>query len=65
MLHRDRYIQNAMRAVNQALGRIIRHRNDYGAVLLADARFSGLHHMLSTWIRPHLMNGGFRESMSR
>jgi regulator of telomere elongation helicase 1 len=29
-----------MRVVNQALGRVIRHRNDYGAILLADERFS-------------------------
>lgn len=61
-----RYMQNAMRAVNQAVGRIIRHRNDYGAVLLADARFSGLHRMLSSWIRPHIRpHGGFTESMLR
>ena len=32
------YSQGAMRAVNQALGRVIRHRDDYGAVVLADER---------------------------
>lgn len=26
------------RAVNQALGRIIRHKDDFGAVILADSR---------------------------
>ena len=29
----------AMRAVNQAMGRVIRHRWDYGAIILADKRF--------------------------
>lgn len=28
--------RQAMRAVNQAMGRVIRHRWDYGAVILAD-----------------------------
>ena len=34
------YSQTAMRAVNQGMGRVIRHRNDYGAIILADARFA-------------------------
>jgi regulator of telomere elongation helicase 1 len=33
-------VQQALRAVNQAMGRVIRHRWDYGAVLLADERFA-------------------------
>ena len=33
------YVQQASRAVNQAMGRVIRHRNDYGAIILADERF--------------------------
>jgi regulator of telomere elongation helicase 1 len=43
-----------MRAVNQAIGRVIRHRNDYGAVLLADERFASvsLQQQLSLWLRP-------------
>jgi regulator of telomere elongation helicase 1 len=45
-----------MRAVNQALGRVIRHRSDYGAIILADERFafSRVQSQLSVWIRPHV-----------
>ena len=48
------YSQTAMRAVNQALGRVIRHRDDYGAVILADERFAygNVRGSLSVWLRP-------------
>ncbi|TMW51728.1 hypothetical protein DOY81_003220 [Sarcophaga bullata] len=47
------YALDATRAVNQAIGRVIRHRNDYGAILLCDVRFqqSSQVHQLSKWIR--------------
>lgn len=32
------YKQQASRAVNQAIGRVIRHRQDYGAIFLCDHR---------------------------
>lgn len=32
------YNQQASRAVNQAIGRVIRHRQDYGAIFLCDDR---------------------------
>ena len=52
------YSQQAHRAVNQALGRVIRHRHDYGAVLLLDYRFAepGNTNGLSKWLKPHLKN---------
>ncbi|KYQ49788.1 Fanconi anemia group J protein like protein [Trachymyrmex zeteki] len=33
------YTINAFRALNQAIGRCVRHKNDWGAVLLVDKRF--------------------------
>jgi regulator of telomere elongation helicase 1 len=46
------YNQQAHRAVNQALGRVIRHRHDYGAVLLLDHRFAEVRNTdgLSKWL---------------
>ncbi|KAL7580301.1 hypothetical protein ACA910_004338 [Epithemia clementina (nom. ined.)] len=50
------YTQQAHRAVNQAVGRVIRSRTDYGAVLLLDSRFDQERNQLglSKWIRPHV-----------
>ena len=52
----DWYVQQAARAVNQAVGRVIRHRNDYGAVVLLDERFKQPQQLgaLSAWARPHV-----------
>lgn len=52
----DWYAQQAHRAVNQAIGRVIRNRSDYGAVLLLDSRFGQQRNQegLSKWVRPHL-----------
>ncbi|QDZ22420.1 DNA repair helicase [Chloropicon primus] len=52
------YRQQASRAVNQALGRVIRHRHDYGAIILLDERFGNASAMadLSKWLRPHARN---------
>ncbi|XP_065826996.1 regulator of telomere elongation helicase 1-like [Oscarella lobularis] len=48
------YCQQALRAVNQAIGRVIRHRSDFGAILFCDSRFSArdVQSQLPKWIRP-------------
>jgi Rad3-related DNA helicase len=35
----DWYFHQAIRAVNQAVGRVIRHKDDFGAILLFDHRY--------------------------
>lgn len=50
------YNQKAFRAVNQAIGRVIRHRYDYGAILLLDERFERDSLQLSAWLRPSVKN---------
>ncbi|KAM4610026.1 regulator of telomere elongation helicase 1 [Polymixia lowei] len=48
------YRQQASRAVNQAIGRIIRHKEDYGAVFLCDQRFrhQDARAQLPSWLKP-------------
>ncbi|XP_051040427.1 regulator of telomere elongation helicase 1 isoform X1 [Phodopus roborovskii] len=50
------YQQQASRAVNQAIGRVIRHRHDYGAIFLCDHRFAyaDTRAQLPSWVRPYL-----------
>jgi Fanconi anemia group J protein len=47
------YEQQAFRALNQAVGRCIRHRADWGAIVLLDARFREprFQRGLSRWLR--------------
>lgn len=47
------YTQQAFRALNQALGRVIRHKNDYGAVFMIDSRLEdgSLQRFLARWCR--------------
>lgn len=42
--------------MNQAVGRVIRHRHDYGAVLFCDGRFGDqqVKQQLSAWLRPYV-----------
>jgi hypothetical protein len=48
----------AFRAYNQALGRCLRHINDYGAIVLLDARFDDVtgkaRQSIAPWLRPHV-----------
>jgi Helicase C-terminal domain len=47
------YESQAFRATNQALGRCIRHKGDWGAIILLDQRYSMPKnlHQLSKWVR--------------
>lgn len=56
---RDFYENACMRAVNQSIGRAIRHQGDYSAIVLVDRRF-GTERIMSKlpgWIRGGLMEG--------
>jgi chromosome transmission fidelity protein 1 len=65
---RDFYENVCMRAVNQSVGRAIRHRGDYAAILMLDRRYaaSRIQAKLPGWIRSSLANGmGVREVENR
>ncbi len=53
---RDFYENACMRSVNQSIGRAIRHRNDYAAILLVDRRFATnrIRGKLPGWIRGNM-----------
>jgi len=51
---KSEYLENlCMRAVNQSIGRAIRHRTDYAVMILADARYlnAGIQKKLPGWLR--------------
>lgn len=54
---RDFYENACMRAVNQSIGRAIRHRNDYAAIVMIDRRYNKPHIQgkLPAWIRQSLV----------
>lgn len=50
----DWYTSQAFRALNQAVGRCIRHRNDWGAIIMIDSRLrqrGTLDHKISKWLQ--------------
>ncbi|KAI8627612.1 DNA repair helicase [Xylariaceae sp. FL1651] len=68
---RDFYENACMRAVNQSIGRAIRHRNDYAAIVLVDRRFGTdrIRRKLPGWIQGGLVdgseNGGLGQMMGK
>jgi len=66
---REFYENACMRAVNQSVGRAIRHRNDFAAIVMVDVRFGreNIRKKLPGWIRVGLVEGcqerGFGELM--
>lgn len=66
------FYENAcMRAVNQSIGRAVRHRGDYAAIVLLDRRFAAdrVRGKLPGWIRaglvPESERGGLGQMMGR
>merc|ERR1712025_36580 len=56
---RDWYEIQAFRALNQALGRCIRHRKDWGAILMVDDRYAKNQryiNSLSKWVRSDVIH---------
>ncbi len=51
------YATNAFYALNQALGRVVRHKDDFGAVVLLDARYAKPDNRarISRWARDELV----------
>ncbi|KAI7824463.1 helicase C-terminal domain-containing protein [Kickxella alabastrina] len=50
------YDTQAFRAINQALGRCLRHKDDWGAIIMLESRFGQSWNInrLSKWVRQHL-----------
>lgn len=58
-LAREFYENTCMRAVNQSVGRVIRHKGDYASILLVDSRYSGerVQKKLPGWIKESVKTG--------
>jgi chromosome transmission fidelity protein 1 len=64
---KDFYENACMRAVNQCIGRAIRHRNDYAAIILVDRRYDTerIQSKLPAWIRQSLAPGASSRSTGK
>ncbi len=51
------YTLQMKRALNQAIGRVVRHRDDFGAIVLVDSRFTLLNDGLSKWVEKFIVRG--------
>eukprot|EP01060_Flectonema_neradi_P029740 TRINITY_DN4174_c0_g2_i1.p1 TRINITY_DN4174_c0_g2~~TRINITY_DN4174_c0_g2_i1.p1 ORF type:complete len:1006 (+),score=194.33 TRINITY_DN4174_c0_g2_i1:92-3019(+) len=61
------YQLNAVRALNQAVGRVIRHAGDYGAVFLLDDRYdsNSLKSQLPSWVGGHMKTTDSLQNMGQ
>jgi chromosome transmission fidelity protein 1 len=64
---REFYENTCMRAVNQSVGRAIRHREDYAAILMIDKRFSNqrVKGKLPGWIKEGLVEDAGEKSFGQ
>lgn len=53
----------AMKTVNQTVGRAIRHKDDYAAIIFLDSRFTTLKSHLSPWLLPKTQVCKFSEGL--
>ena len=62
---RDFYENACMRAVNQSIGRAIRHRADYAAIVLVDRRFGAerIRSKLPGWIQSGMQAGSHEKGL--
>lgn len=62
---RDFYENSCMRAVNQSIGRAIRHQEDYAAIVLLDRRFGTerIRSKLPGWIRGGMVAGSEQKGL--
>ncbi|ODM90173.1 Regulator of telomere elongation helicase 1 [Orchesella cincta] len=61
------YNIDAVRALNQAVGRIIRHQTDFGAILLCDDRcdYRDVNQNLSSWVSTRVVRPSFSDMLSQ
>lgn len=63
---REFYENACMRAVNQSIGRAVRHKGDYASILLLDRRYKGsrIEGKLPAWVRQGMIPGRQAEDFS-
>lgn len=62
---KDYEILVAMKTVNQTVGRALRHKNDYAAIVFLDSRFVQLKANLSPWLLPKTQICKFGEGICK